>query len=120
MQGATSDIMVAINISPEAEEMIAFLESKANESKQERMILKSVRKKLDIIRNKPYYGDQVKKDQIPSYYVDKYKVTNLFRVELPQFWRMLYSVGKSEIEVIALVIDICDHKLYDKRFGYKS
>jgi len=45
----------------------------------------------------------------------------LFRVELPNFWRMLYTLveGGTKIEIIAFVIDILDHKNYDKVFGYK-
>ena len=44
-----------------------------------------------------------------------------FRVELPGFWRMLYTLtdGESEIEIIAFVLDIIDHKKYNKKFRYK-
>ena len=52
----------------------------------------------------------------------KYGITNLFRVELPNYWRMLYTLsnGESEIEIIAFVLDLVDHKVYDKKFGYKK
>jgi len=55
-------------------------------------------------------------------YVEKYGITNLFRVELPNFWRMLYTLtnSESEIEIIAFVLDIIDHKKYNKKFGYKN
>jgi hypothetical protein len=35
---------------------------------------------------------------------------------------MLYTLtnGDSEIEIIAFVLDVIDHKEYDKKFGYKS
>jgi len=49
-------------------------------------------------------------------------VANLFRVELPKFWRMLYTLtnGNSEIEIIAFILDVIDHKEYGKKFGYKK
>jgi len=52
----------------------------------------------------------------------KYGATNLFRVELPAFWRMIYSLtdGESEVEIIAFVLDIINHKTYDKKFGYRG
>jgi len=43
-------------------------------------------------------------------------------VELPNFWRMLYTLtaGSSGVEIVVLVLDIIDHKKYDKKFGYKK
>ena len=41
---------------------------------------------------------------------------------LPCYWRMLYTLTRdeSELEIIAFVIEICDHKEYDKQLGYKN
>jgi len=35
---------------------------------------------------------------------------------------MLYTLtdGNNEVEIIALVLDVIDHKVYDKKFGYKG
>jgi mRNA-degrading endonuclease HigB of HigAB toxin-antitoxin module len=49
----------------------------------------------------------------------KYNAQNLWRVELANFWRMLYTIKGDEIEVICFVLDIVSHKEYDKIFGYK-
>ena len=50
----------------------------------------------------------------------KYDITNLFRVELSNFWRMLYTLtdDQTEVIVIAFILDIIDHDEYDKKFGY--
>jgi len=55
-------------------------------------------------------------------YINKYQITNLFKVELPNFWRMLYTLedGDTKIEVIAFVLDLVNHKTYNKKFGYKQ
>lgn len=36
--------------------------------------------------------------------------------------RMLYPLteGESEIEIVAFIPDLIDHKGYDKKFGYKK
>lgn len=59
---------------------------------------------------------------IPDEYIKKYGLTNLFRVELPAFWRMIYTLneGANQIEIVAFVLDIIDHKDYNKKFGYKN
>jgi len=61
------------------------------------------------------------KDLIPEEYKQKYSIKNLFRIELPAFWRMLYTLtNNEEIEIIAFVLDIIDHPNYNKKFGYKK
>ena len=109
-------------LSPEAEEVYKYLNEKAEESKQERMILKSVNQKIELIKSNPHYGNPVAKNLIPDEYQKKYETTNLFRVELPNFWRMLYTLtnGGTNIEIIAFVLDIIDHNDYNKKFGYRK
>ena len=111
-----------IILSPEAEEVYKYLNAQSANSKTERMILNSVNKKIELIKANYHYGEPIAKKLIPEEYKQKYGVTNLFWVELPNFWRMLYTLtdGESEIEIIAFVLDIIDHRLYDKKFGYRK
>lgn len=111
---------VEIVLSPEAEEVYKYLVQESQKSKIERSILNAVEKKKELIKLNPHYGNPIAKKLIPSEYLLRY-ITNLFRVELPNFWRMLYTLtdGESEIEIIAFVLDIMDHPEYNKKFGYK-
>ncbi len=113
---------VRVILSPEAEEVYKYLNAEAAKSKIERSILNSINKKKELIKFNPHYGDPIVKDKIPKEYVARYGVTNLFRVELSNFWRMLYTLtnDEMEIEIIAFVLDIIDHKEYDKKFGYRK
>ena len=74
-----------------------------------------------MIKANIHYGEPIAKRLIPEEYKTKYETTNLFRVELPNFWRMLYTLtdGESQIEIVAFVLDVLNHKEYDKKFGYK-
>ena len=108
-------------LSPEAKEVYIYLNNKAPSSKAERMLLKAIKDKVELIKENRGYGNPIAKSLIPKEYRQKYGVTNLFRVELPCFWRMLYTLkGKSEIEIIAFVVDIMDHKKYNRKFGYSD
>jgi cell division FtsZ-interacting protein ZapD len=114
--------MVEVKFSDEAKEVYDFLDEQSKRSKKERMLFRSLNAKLELIRADPHYGCQIGKRLIPGYYRKKYLADNLFRVELPLFWRMLYMISKKkdEIEIIAFILDVFDHKDYDKRFGYKK
>ena len=86
------------------------------------MILKAVNQKIELIKANPHYGEPIAKRLFPEKYVKKYRATNLFHVELPTFWRMIYTLthGSSNIEIVAFVLDIFDHKEYNKKFGYNK
>jgi len=108
-------------LSPEAEEVYKYINEESKNAKMERMLLKAVNQKIELIKANPHYGDPIAKNIIPKEYILKYGVTNLFRIELPNFWRMLYTLtnGGTNIEIISFVLDIINHKKYNKKFGYK-
>ena len=111
---------VRIVLSPEAEEVYKKLNEELENNKQSRMILNAINHKKDLIKANIHYGAPIAKSLIPEEYKQKYSATNLFRVELPAFWRMLYTLtNDGEIEIIAFVLDIIDHPTYDDKFGYK-
>ena len=112
---------VRIILSPEAEEVYKKLNAEAETNKQSRMILKAINQKKELIKQNIHYGNPVAKNLIPEEYKEKYSATNLFRVELPAFWRMLYMLtNNEEVEIVAFVLDIIDHPTYDDKFGYRG
>ncbi len=111
---------VIVKLSPDAKEIYFYL--KQSKYKVDKSILKAIEYKKELIKADHRYGNPISKKLIPRYYKEKYDIKNLYRVELPNFWRMLYTIraGGTEIEIIAFVIDIVDHEKYSKRFGYKK
>ena len=79
-------------------------------------LLNSISKKVELIKQNPFYGDNFKKEQIPK----KLNVQNLWRVELSQFWRMLYTIKGDQVEIVCFILHIIDHSTYDKLFKYKK
>ena len=86
------------------------------------MILNAINKKVELIKANLHYGNPIAKSLIPKEYIEKYDITNLFRVKLPNYWRMLYTLTDDEtkIEIIAFVLDILNHATYNKKFGYRK
>ncbi len=112
---------IRVILSSDAKEIYNHLKKEAPKSKTEKTILNAIIKKIEIIKTNPHYGDTIAKSLIPKEYINKYEISNLFRVELPNYWRMLYSLidGETKIEIIAFVLDLIDHPTYNKKFGYK-
>jgi len=52
--------------------------------------------------------------------MDKYDASNVWRIELADRWRLVYTIAGDKLEIINFVMDIFNHKDYDKVFGYKG
>lgn len=97
-------------------EIVGNQNKEGKENTQEMQLLKSIQQKKDFIKANPFYGDNIPKKLIPK----EYNVQNLWRVELTNFWRMLYTIKGDQIEIVCFVLDILDHDNYNKKFGYKK
>lgn len=91
-------------------------QAKGETNSEEMQLLKSIKQKIGILKANPVYGDKVPNALMPK----DLDVSNLFRVGLTGYWRMLYSLEGNKIEIVAFVLYIVDHPAYDKMFGYRK
>ena len=83
-------------------------------------LLNSIKQKIEFIKENPQYGVHITKNKIPKEYIKNYDVNNLWKVNLSGAWRMIYTIRGSKIEIIALILDIINHKEYNKKFSYRK
>ena len=95
-------------ISPKSQKILKWLK------------LLSLKQKIETLKANPEYGIHIPKDRIPKEYIQKYDVNNLWKLDLSGFWRMIYTIRGSEVEIISLILDILDHNIYNKKFGYRK
>ena len=75
---------------------------------------------IQALKNDSIIGEHVKHEQIPNYYKQRHNVQVLYRVALPQSWRLIYTFqtfAKGEKPKV-LLLELMDHNRYNKRFGY--
>ena len=42
------------------------------------------------------------------------------KYNLPNAWRLAYTLKGNEVEIISIILEWFDHEGYEKRFGYKK
>jgi addiction module RelE/StbE family toxin len=89
-------------------------------SSDHQTLLNSIKQKIEFLKDNPEYGIHIPKNRIPKEYATKYDASNLWKVNLPKAWRMIYTIRGSEVEIIALILDIINHRDYEKKFRYKN
>ena len=82
-------------------------------------LLKSIDNKIGYLKMNPLAGDHAQKP-LPPNLVNKYDINNLWIIDLVGYWRMLYTLNTSEVEIISLILEWMGHDKYDKMFGRKK
>jgi len=82
-------------------------------------IKKFILRALRDIKENAFCGIHISSKLIPKEYIKKYKINNLWKYDLPDGWRLLYSITTpNKVEIISVIIEWMDHKEYERRFNY--
>jgi hypothetical protein len=112
--------MVQVNLSLEFSAELSALEKKKEKGDGDAgYLLKLIEKGVEKLSRDYECGQKIQKKLWPRYYSTKYGISNLWRLRLDGYWRMIYTVTGNRICIVAVILEVLDHREYDKRFGYK-
>jgi len=77
-----------------------------------------ISKALKNIQEDPVCGIKILQKLIPKEWIKKFKINNLYKYNLPNGWRLFYSLIGNEIKVIAIILRFMNHKEYKRIFHY--
>lgn len=102
---------------------VVFIEDKLEDSfnslNDNDPIKKSIIRAIKDLRENAFSGIQVPKKLIPKPYIQKYGLNNLWKYDMPQGWRLLYTItAENEVEIISAILEWFNHKNYEKRMKY--
>jgi len=110
-----------VRFSKEFSEEYAKLKRRAESGQGEaRYLVKMIDKGITKLKRDREAGKRIPKRLIPRVYVVKYGVTNLWKLNLDRYWRMIYTIVGDEVRLVSVVIEILNHKKYDRKFGYRT
>jgi hypothetical protein len=82
-------------------------------------IVKIIERGISKLYNDHEAGQKIERKLWPKAYIAKYSLNNLWRLRLDDSWRMIYTMRGPDVKIVALVLDVMDHRDYDKLFGYR-
>ena len=84
----------------------------------EKELFKFINQAIDNIEKNAFCGIQIPRKQIPKEYIKKYGITNLWKYDLPNAWRLIYTIRGGKAIVISVLLEWMTHKEYERRFNY--
>ena len=94
------------------------LEAMQYSKAEDKKLYKWINRALDDLEKNAFCGIQVQKKIIPKTYRDKYDIDNLWKYDLPEGWRLIYSITNRKICVLTIILEWLNHKDYERRFKY--
>jgi Txe/YoeB family toxin of Txe-Axe toxin-antitoxin module len=79
---------------------------------------KFLERALNDIKSNPFCGIQIPKKLIPKDYIKKFDIHNIWKYNLPEAWRLIYSIKGGNVVIITIILEWMDHKEYERRFKY--
>jgi hypothetical protein len=104
----------AVLLSESASRALAALE--AASSSNARAVARRARALKPILLMDCLHGEVVKGSALPRGLRVKYDLSNLFVEDLPDFWRLLYTVVKQDARRVVVVVEIVSHRDYSRWF----
>jgi len=83
-------------------------------------LLKAIDREKDNLKINPQHGIHITRKNISKSVVERYGTDRLWKINLPDYWRMIYTITGNDVKIISFVLDFMDHKKYNKVFGYRK
>lgn len=86
---------------------------------QEKQLKQHLDKAFERIQQNAFSGTQIPKKLIPKEYQTKYgPLDNLWKYDLPNAWRLIYTIKNNGIIVLSIILEWYNHKEYERKFKY--
>jgi len=86
---------------------------------KETELFRQLIKAFKNLEENAFCGIQIPKRLIPKEYEKRFGlITNLWKYNLPDAWRLIYTIKNDKINVLSIILDWMDHKEYERRFRY--
>ena len=108
------DILVAF-ISKKLKEEYMSLDSGKFEDKQ---LFNFIERAISDLKENPMCGTKIPKKLWPKEYSKKYEITNLWKYDLPNAWRLIYTIEQDKINIVSIILEWFNHKEYENMFNY--
>ena len=84
-----------------------YLELKKRDDSESHTTLNSFYRVKDILLETPQHGNPIRKELIPRSF-KKTGIQNLYREELSDYWRLLYTIESNPMTIYVFILSIMD------------
>ena len=85
---------------------------------QDKQLYHFIERAIKDLKENPACGIKIAKYLWPKEYIKEYSITNLWKYNLPNGWRLIYTIKENEVTIFTIILEWFDHKDYERKFKY--
>jgi len=85
---------------------------------EDKKLYEFILRAIDDLKKDSMCGKKIPRNLWPADYIKKYSITNLWKYNLPNAWRLVYTIETDEVKIMSFILEWFDHPEYERRFGY--
>ena len=85
---------------------------------EEKNLASYIQRAIDDLKENPLIGVKVPSKLWPKEYIRRFSINNLRKYDLPNGWRLIYTLVGNEVEIVSIILEWFPHKEYERRFKY--
>jgi len=85
---------------------------------EDKKLYEFIDRATEDIKKDPTCGTKIKKQLWPKEYIKQYGITNLWKYDLPNAWRLVYTIESDEVKIMGIILEWFTHREYERRFNY--
>ncbi len=85
---------------------------------EDKKLYKFINRAIKDLKQNPTFGIKIPKKLWPKEYIKKYKISNLWKYDLPNSWRLVYTIKADDVLILNVILEWFSHKNYEKKFKY--
>ena len=85
---------------------------------EDKKLYEFIERAINDLKTKPTCGTKIPKNIWPKDYTKNYAITNLWKYDLPNGWRLIYTIESDDLKIMNIILEWFSHKDYERRFNY--
>jgi len=85
---------------------------------EDKQLYKFIERAIDDLKKYPICGTKIPRKLWPKSYIKEHQITNLWKYDLPNAWRLIYTIFEDKVMILNVILEWFSHKDYERKFGY--
>ena len=88
------------------------------EISEQKHLYKFITRAINDLKKDPMCGIKIPRRLWPQRYIRKFHMDNLWKYDLPNAWRLMYTIAADQVKILNIILEWHSHKEYERLFGY--
>ncbi|MBS3094897.1 hypothetical protein J4474_04480 [Candidatus Pacearchaeota archaeon] len=85
---------------------------------EDKQLYEFIERAIKDLKSNTTCGTKIPKKLWPKEYIKKFGITNLWKYNMPNAWRLIYTIQTNEVMILNVILEWFTHKEYERRFKY--